>query len=104
MEKGFDAAGLVIKPDDLKARDLDKWYGYIIIESEYFRELTWMMNMMLRIFKDYFQGMEAREYLYDHIGNRMKESLKTNGINEVFRDVMDEAEKLIQKVKANYLN
>lgn len=104
LEKGFDAAGLVIKPDDGKARDLDKWYGYIIIESEYFRELTWMMNMMLRIFKDYFQGMEAREYLYDHIANRMKESLKTNGINEVFRDVMDEAEKLIQKVKANYLN
>jgi Zn-dependent M32 family carboxypeptidase len=62
------------------------------------------MNMMLRIFKDYFQGMEAREYLYDHIANRMKESLKTNGINEVFRDVMDEAEKLIQKSKSNYLN
>ena len=59
---------------------------------------------MLRIFKDYFQGMEAREYLYDHIANRMQESLKSNGINEVFRDVIGEAENLIKKVKANYLN
>ena len=104
LDKGFDATGLVIKPNDGKTRNLDKWYGYIIIESEYFRELTWMMNIMLRIFKDYFQGMEAREYLYDHIANRMQESLKSNGINEVFRDVIGEAENLIKKVKANYLN
>ena len=104
LEKGFDAKGLIIKPKNGKPRDLDRWYGYIIIESEYFRELTWMMNIMLRIFKDYFQGMEAREYLYDHIANRMQESLKSNGINEVFRDVIEEAEKLIQKVKVNYLN
>ena len=48
--------------------------------------------------------MEAREYLYDHIANRMQESLKSNGINEVFRDVIGEAENLIKKVKANYLN
>ena len=54
LERGFDATGLVIKPNDGQARDLDKWYGYIIIESDYFRELTWIMNMMLRIFKDYF--------------------------------------------------
>lgn len=62
------------------------------------------MNMILRIFKDYFVGMEAREYLFDHIGARMQESLKTNGINEVFRDVIDEAEQLIKKVKVNHLN
>ena len=48
--------------------------------------------------------MEAREYLFDHIGARMQESLKTNGINEVFRDVIDEAEQLIKKVKVNHLN
>ena len=104
LERGFDATGLVIKPNDGQARDLDKWYGYIIIESDYFRELTWIMNMILRIFKDYFVGMEAREYLFDHIGTRMQESLKTNGINEVFRDVIDEAEQLIKKVKVDHLN
>ena len=104
LEKGFDAVGLVIKPKDDKPRDLDKWYGYTIIESDHFRELTWMMNMMVRIFKDYFVGMEGREYLYDHIAKRMEKSLKKNGINEVFRDVLDEAEKLIKKSKANHLN
>ena len=104
LERGFDATGLVIKPNDGQPRDLDKWYGYIIIESDYFRELTWIMNMILRIFKDYFVGMEAREYLFDHIGTRMQESLKTNEINEVFRDVIDEAEQLIKKVKVNHLN
>ena len=104
LEKGFDAVGLVIKPKDDKPRDLDKWYGYTIIESDYFRELTWIMNMIVRIFKDYFVGMEGREYLYDHIAKRMEKSLKKNGINEVFRDVLDEAEKLIKKSKANHLN
>ena len=104
LERGFDATGLVIKPNDGQARDLDKWYGYIIIESDYFRELTWIMNMILRIFKDYFVGMEAREYLFDHIGARMQESLKTNEVNEVFRDVIDEAEQLIKKVKVNHLH
>lgn len=104
LERGFDATGLVIKPNDGQARDLDKWYGYIIIESDYFRELTWIMNMILRIFKDYFVGMEAREYLFDHIGARMQESLKTNEVNEVFRDVIDEAEQLIKKIKVNHLH
>ena len=104
LENGFDAVGLVIKPKDSKPVDLEKWYGYIIIESDHFRELTWMMNMMVRIFKDYFVGMEGREYLYDHIAKRMEKSLKKNGINEVFRDVLDEAEKLIKKSKANHLN
>ena len=60
--------------------------------------------MILRIFKDYFVGMEAREYLFDHIGTRMQESLKTNEINEVFHDVIDEAEQLIKKLKVNHLN
>jgi hypothetical protein len=99
LENGFDGTGLVIKPKDKNKRDLDQWYGYIIIESEHFRELTWMMNMMLRVFKNYFIGMEAREYLYDHIGNRMIKSLKTNNIDGVFWDVIDEAEKLITKVE-----
>ncbi len=104
LEKGFDAVGLVIKPKDGKPRNLDQWYGYTIIESDHFRELTWMMNMMVRIFKDYFVGMEGREYLYDHIAKRMEKSLKKNGINEVFRDVLDEADKLIKKSKAYHLN
>ena len=56
-----------------------------------------MMNKILRLFKDYFIGMEAREYLYDHIGACMKNSLKTKKINEVFKDVLEEADRLIQE-------
>lgn len=98
LEKGFSAVGLVIADTKVDfSNSMDKWYGYLIIQSEYYRELTWMMNMMLRLFKDYFIGMEAREYLYDHIGERMKKSLKTKKINEVFKDVLEEAERLIQE-------
>ena len=98
LERGFSAVGLVIADPKIDfSNSIDRWYGYLIIQSEYYRELTWMMNKILRLFKDYFIGMEAREYLYDHIGACMKNSLKTKKINEVFKDVLEEADRLIQE-------
>lgn len=98
LEKGFSAIGLVITNKEADTSNtMDEWYGYLIIKSDYFRELTWMMNKILRLFNDYFRGMEAREYLYDHIGGCMKKSLAKNPINIVFKDVLDEADRLIDE-------
>lgn len=98
LERGFSATGLVITDTKADYSDsMEKWYGYLIIQSEYYRELTWMMNKILRMFKDYFIGMEAREYLYDHIGECMIKSLKKNKINETFKDVLDEANRLVDE-------
>ena len=97
LERGFSAIGLVIADEKTDFKNsMDEWYGYLIIKSKHYRELTWMMNKMLRLFKDYFKGMEAREYLYDHIGGCMQKSLKKNKINIVFKDVLDEADRLVK--------
>ena len=98
LERGFSAVGLVIADENVDFKNtVDEWYGYTIIKSKYYRELTWMMNFILKIVSRYFRGMEAREYLYDHISRKILESLKYNHINLVFKDVLDETERLIDE-------
>ena len=98
LQEGFSAVGLVITDDKQDfSNSAEHWYGYTIIQSPYYQELTWIMHYILKLVKDYFKGMEAREYLYDHIAERMKSSLKKNKINGVFRDVLHETERLINE-------
>ena len=104
LEKGFNRIGLVIKPIDGKSRKLEEWYGYIIIETAYYKELTWLMNKILKIFGSFFNNMESREYLFDHLGVRIQKALINNDIDIVFWEVIDESQKLIKKIKEPYLN
>ena len=98
LNEGFSAAGLVIADENSDfEKTIESWYGYTIIKSRYYRELTWMMIYILGKVHQYFRGMEAREYLYDHIAERMKNSLKRNSINIVFRDVLHETDRLINE-------
>jgi hypothetical protein len=98
LSEGFSAVGLVIADENCNfEKTVESWYGYTIIKSRYYRELTWMMIYILGIVNQYFRGMEAREYLYDHLAERMKNSLKRNSINIVFRDLLHETDRLINE-------
>jgi hypothetical protein len=98
LNEGFSATGLIIADEDSNFENsMASWYGYTIIKSKYYRELTWMMIYILGLVNKYFRGMEAREYLYDHIAERMNKSLKRNSINIVFRDVLHETDRLINE-------
>ena len=56
-----------------------------------------MMIYILGLVSKYFRGMEAREYLYDHIAEKINKSLKRNSINIVFCDVLHETDRLIDE-------
>jgi hypothetical protein len=98
LNEGFSAVGLVISDENNDFdKTVDSWYGYTIIKSKHYRELTWMMIYILGIVHQYYRGMEAREYFFDHIAERMQSSLKRNPINIVFKDVLHETERLINE-------
>ena len=98
LNEGFSATGLIIADKDSDFENsMADWYGYKIIKSKHYRELTWMMIYILSLVSKYFRGMEAREYLYDHIAEKINKSLKRNSFNIVFRDVLHETDRLIDE-------
>lgn len=104
LENGFHQHGLLIKKKSIKQSKIKCENNFIFIESDYFRELTWIMNTILQIFKDCFITQQACRYLCNQIAKRMLISLKDDDINSVFWDVIDEAETMIKKIKYTKLN
>ena len=55
LNEGFSAAGVVIADENSDfEKTVESWYGYTIIKSRYYRELTWMMIYILGKVHQYF--------------------------------------------------
>ena len=50
LKRGFDGAGITIISNESKRNlELESWYGYIIVKTEYVKEITWILLKLKKI-------------------------------------------------------